>query len=72
MTTEAAQRRLLEAISALDMTDGGISGLIVGMQPAIELAETVGSPEMARVFRSISDLASAIQSDRTHPRSSHA
>jgi len=69
MTTEAAQRRLLEAIADLGATPGGVAQLVAGMQPAIEFAQEL-SPPMAEVFRAISDLASAVNAD-LHPTEDH-
>ncbi|GAA1154955.1 hypothetical protein [Nocardioides aquiterrae] len=61
----SAQRRLLEALSALDQTPGGIAGLQLGLAAAIPLAEDMGSPEMANVYRAVDLLAASVHDDLT-------
>lgn len=69
MTTEAAQRRLLEALSALDRAG------CAATPPTDALAELVGGmavargliasalPPLARVYEALEDLALAVRAD---------
>lgn len=61
--TDVAQRRLLEALSEQNKTAGGITGLLVGLPYAIELADQTGQPALAEIWRRFSDLARAVQVD---------
>lgn len=64
MTTDNAQRRLLEALAALDRTPGGIDGLQLGLQAAIPVAEGAGVPAIAEIYRALSQLGEAVKNDK--------
>jgi ABC-type phosphate/phosphonate transport system permease subunit len=63
-TTETAQRRLIEALAALDRTAGSLEGFLLAFPVAIEMAEQLNSPELADVWRRVVDLARAVQADQ--------
>lgn len=69
--TEAAQRKLLEAIAdlrAVSVEDCGESGdpfisLAAGIQTATYLAAAAGQPEVARVYINLGSLVLAVRDD---------
>lgn len=63
MTTETAQRRLLEALAAQNRTPGGIAGLRLGMPYAISVAIAADEPALAAVWQALDDLAASVQAD---------
>ena len=72
MTTEAAQRRLLEALAELDQAPGIESGdalasFALGVNEAMEFAVAVGQPGVARVFANLISLAFAVRDDQKEP-----
>lgn len=76
MSTEAAQRRLLEALGDLRKAKGRDIGMqtdplaafIVGVHEAVRFAESMGEPDVGKVYRAFADLAAAVQRDLTPRR----
>lgn len=64
MSTQAAQRRLLEALAAQDRTPGGIAGLRLSLPYAASIADQAGQPALADVWHALDALAAAVQNDR--------
>lgn len=65
MSTESAQRRLLEAIAGLHSTPGGVQAFRAGLQDGVELSDGLGSTHLSAVYRALDDLASAVHADLT-------
>ena len=68
MTTEAAQRRLLESLAELDQAPGlesgdGLQSFALGVQHAMEFALASGQPGMARIYANLISLALAVRDD---------
>lgn len=71
MTTEIAQRCLLEALGELRNTPGldigqqsdPLAALLVGIHEATGFAEAMGQPGIARVYAALGDLVSAVRED---------
>lgn len=73
MTPAVAQRRLLEAFGDLRKAKGRdigqqadpLAAFIVGVQEAVRFAESMGEPDVAKVYRAFVNLATAVQKDLT-------
>lgn len=70
MSVDLAQRRLLEALAALERdsrADGGVGSplalLAAGIDLAREQAEAEDQPSMARAMAALIDLVAAVQAD---------
>ncbi len=64
VTTEAALRRLLEALATVESTTaGGIEGFRLGMPIAIAQAQAAGLPQLGAVFEAIDALAVSVLAD---------
>lgn len=69
MTTEAAQRRLLESLAELDQAPGlesgdGLAAFALGVEHAVNIALACGQLGMARIYANLASLALAVRDDQ--------
>jgi hypothetical protein len=73
MTTQTAQRGLLESLAdlrhspGLDTSDDALGSFVYGMQYAMELALAAGQPGVARIYANLISLALAVRDDQKEP-----
>ncbi len=76
MTTEAAQRRLLEALAALNgqpdpdmgLASSPLRAFVVGVRWAANYAQTEGQPHTSRAYHALADLAEAVDTETKEAR----
>lgn len=76
MTTETAQRRLLEALAAMNrapspdigLASSPLQAFVVGVHWAANLAREEGQPETCGAFEALADLALAVDDETSEVR----